>query len=288
MTESKKPVKGKGVSHSFVEQLERFAVHLLPPAAVHVEYETPCWVALYTFGQAVLELYPKAESARRLNLQHDTIVLVEPGVAIRLSDEMPTEWLQLSIKPEHLAAAAERASLDGDAWTVPCASPIADPGVAAVCHEMRRVVLAGPVCEPGYLGALADALVARLVALSRHGDDAPGASESLSPYKLRTALRLIEECLDQNSSVERLAEAVGLSRAHFSRAFKKSTGETPARFIMRRRVVRARELLSDPLLSLAEIAQLTGFSSQAHFTAAFKNDMQVTPGRYREALLGAR
>ena len=194
----------------------------------------------------------------------------------------------MSIQPHHLAAAAERASRDGGRWTVQCSIPIADPGITAVCHEIRRLLLAGPDCEPGYLGALADALVARLVALSQHPDDSPSSSESLSPYKLRMAMRLIEELLDHDCSVERLAEAVGLSRAHFSRAFKKSTGKAPARFIMRRRVVKARELLSDITLSLAEIAHLTGFSSQAHFTAAFKNDMQVTPGRYRETLLGFR
>lgn len=282
------PIAGKVSSPLFVEHLDRFAVHLLPPAAVHVEYETPCWVALYAFGQAIVELSPQRASVRRLDLHHDMIIAVEPGVAVRLLDEIPTEWLQVSIQPHHLAAAAERASRDGRGWAVQCSIPIADPGIAAVCHEMRRLVLAGPACEPGYLGALADALVARLVALSQHLDDSPSSSESLSPYKLRMAMRLIEKLLDQDCSVERLAEAVGLSRAHFSRAFKKSTGETPARFIMRRRIVKARELLSDQTLSLAEVAQLTGFSSQAHFTAAFRNDMQVTPGRYREALLGSR
>lgn len=282
------PIAGKVSSPLFVEHLDRFAIHLLPPAAFHVEYETRCWVALYTFGQAIVELSPKKASVRRLDLHHDMIIVVEPGVAVRLLDEMPTEWLQVSIQPHHLAAAAERASRDGRAWTVQCSVPIADPGIAAVCHEMRRLVLAGPDCESGYLGALADALVARLVALSQHLDDLPSSSESLSPYKLRMAMRLIEELLDQDCSVERLAETVGLSRAHFSRAFKKSTGETPARFIMRRRVVKARELLSDNTLSLAEIAHLTGFSSQAHFTAAFKSDIQVTPGRYRETVLGFR
>lgn len=274
-------------SQAFVEHLGHVAVHLLPPLAAEVAYQSPCWVAFYSFGRAAMLLSAPQASERRLQLAHDSLVVVGPGVAVRLLDETPTEWLQLSIQPPHLAAAAQRATPEGLPWTVQFGSPIADPGVAAVCHEMRRVVLAGPVCEPGYLGALADALIARVVALSRHQDDAPSSPESLSPYKLRQVLRLIDESLDQWVSVEGLAEAAGLSRAHFSRAFKKSTGETPARFVMRRRVVKARELLADPRLSLNEVAQMTGFSSQAHFTTAFKNELKVTPGRYREALLSS-
>ena len=74
-----------------------------------------------------------------------------------------------------------------------------------------------------------------------------------------------------------------LSRSHFSRAFQRMTGDPPLRFIIKRRICRARDLLSSDKGSLAEIAARTGFSSQAHLSTVFRKEVGTTPARYGAA-----
>jgi len=70
-------------------------------------------------------------------------------------------------------------------------------------------------------------------------------------------------------------------RIHFARAFKAATGTPPHRYLTDRRIGRAETMIAEGRLSLAEIADVCGFSSQAHFTRWFKRIMGVTPGIYR-------
>jgi len=68
----------------------------------------------------------------------------------------------------------------------------------------------------------------------------------------------------------------------FARAFKAATGSAPHRYLTDRRIGRARALLAEGRLPLAEIAEVCGFSSQPHFTYWFKRLVGTTPGAYRE------
>jgi AraC-like DNA-binding protein len=61
-----------------------------------------------------------------------------------------------------------------------------------------------------------------------------------------------------------------LSSGYFSRAFKRESGFSPHQWLMKRRVVRAKGLLREPRLKLAEIAQICGFADQSHFTRVFR------------------
>jgi AraC family transcriptional regulator len=83
--------------------------------------------------------------------------------------------------------------------------------------------------------------------------------------------------------VTELAACAGLSPYHFARAFKRSTGESPHAFVLRRRIIRARQALAEGL-PLAETAALCGFSSQSHFTERFRAQTGITPGRFLRQL----
>ncbi|MDX2602075.1 helix-turn-helix domain-containing protein [Streptomyces caniscabiei] len=91
-------------------------------------------------------------------------------------------------------------------------------------------------------------------------------------------------------SAERVAAAIGVSARHLSRVFRDS-GVTPARYILDRRLARAREQLTDPgsrHLTVAEIAHRWGFASQAHFTRVFRAHYGRTPGETRPPRAPAR
>src|SRR5262245_48325912 len=74
-----------------------------------------------------------------------------------------------------------------------------------------------------------------------------------------------------------MAQAVELSPAHFSRMFRKSTGETPHQFFLRQRVERAKEMLRSAQGRVLDVAVACGFKSQQHFAQA--SVMCVGPAR---------
>jgi AraC family transcriptional regulator len=97
-------------------------------------------------------------------------------------------------------------------------------------------------------------------------------------------LDFIEANLQESIGLDDLAHAAGLSANHFLRVFKLATGETPYHFLRARRLERARQLLADNAMPLAELALECGFANQAHFTAAFSRELGISPGRYRRAV----
>ncbi|WP_246665097.1 AraC family transcriptional regulator [Neorhizobium sp. P12A] len=103
----------------------------------------------------------------------------------------------------------------------------------------------------------------------------------LTPWQLRRARDTIDARLDQEVSLAQLASDCGLSTSHFARAFARSTGTPPHRWLMQRRVDRAKELMLTGA-PLAEIAVMCGFSDQSHLTRVFSQTTGMTPGRWRE------
>jgi PAS domain S-box-containing protein len=110
------------------------------------------------------------------------------------------------------------------------------------------------------------------------------ARGGLSQPQVRRILRLIEERLPEKISVKEMAREAGLSESHFSRTFKRITGETPHQFALRLRLERASAALArHSVTSIADVAAECGFFDQAHLTREFRKKFGITPG---EALSG--
>jgi len=111
-------------------------------------------------------------------------------------------------------------------------------------------------------------------------------SGGLSPLQERRAKELLLSRLDGEIGVGDLARECGLSKSHFSRAFKSSVGQPPHRWLLAQRIERACRLLLDSTEPLAAIATRTGFADQSHFTAAFVRATGTSPGQWRRARRG--
>ena len=83
--------------------------------------------------------------------------------------------------------------------------------------------------------------------------------------------------------VDDMARAAGLSRAHFSREFKKAFGESPRSYLLTRRLERAAALLRNTDRSIADICLSVGLTSLGSFTTSFKRNFGLTPTEYRAA-----
>jgi AraC-like DNA-binding protein len=81
--------------------------------------------------------------------------------------------------------------------------------------------------------------------------------------------------------VEHMADAAGLSRAHFSREFRRVFGESPHAYLLTRRLERAAALLRNTDRSVTEICFSVGLRSVGSFTTSFKRTYGVTPSAYR-------
>jgi len=159
-------------------------------------------------------------------------------------------------------------------------SYVRDHAIADILNLLFEEVELGGVSSRLYIDSLAHALTVRFLFLGEPTGRARGPA-TLTRRKLSRVQELIESRLDADLTLQELAAAVGYSRSHFLRAFHATTGLTPHRYVLNRRVARARRLLAETDLSIAQVAYRCGFSSQAHLTLAFRKVCGLTPGQYR-------
>jgi AraC-like DNA-binding protein len=103
----------------------------------------------------------------------------------------------------------------------------------------------------------------------------------LAPGALRRVREYIDQHLTGKLPTQVLANVAGLSSGHFNRAFKQSTGSSPHRYVMTRRIAAATELLMRTSRALAEIALDVGFADQSHFCRAYVGVTGETPSSCR-------
>lgn len=103
----------------------------------------------------------------------------------------------------------------------------------------------------------------------------------LSPWQERTAKELILANLHGEISLDTLARACRLSRAHFAKAFRASMGMPPHRWMVLQRVELAKHYLARGTMPLGEIAQMCGFADQSHFTRTFGRVVGAAPAAWR-------
>ncbi len=138
--------------------------------------------------------------------------------------------------------------------------------------------------DPRYIQTLGAALAIHLT--RKYSMQGPPRSASRRPVArpgLAPVLAYIEQKMDERLTLSTLASVARLSLFAFVRRFKGATGLPPHRYLIRRRVERAKVLLTDAALSIADVALRCGFGDQSAFTTAFRRVTQQTPRAFRDS-----
>lgn len=216
------------------------------------------------------------------------VCVVPSGQPFGASLEGETECLAIYLDPALVARAATEAAPRGRVEVV-ARSRRRDPVVSSVGLALLKEL--GSEAPGGrlYAESLANVLAVHLL---RHYT-AQGAGQAqhfvggLSGRRLRRVLAFIADNHGRDLSLDDLATEAAMSTFHFAREFKRATGTTPHQHLIRLRVERAKALLEESELPLAEVGLRTGFSHQSHFTRLFRRLTGTTPHSYRLSTRGA-
>jgi AraC family transcriptional regulator len=103
----------------------------------------------------------------------------------------------------------------------------------------------------------------------------------LAPWQIRRACDYIEANLANDPSIAALSQECGISASYFAHAFRASIGMTPHQWMTKRRIQRAKLILSQTTQSLAEISLICGFVDQSHLGRHFLKHEGISPARWR-------
>lgn len=208
--------------------------------------------------------------------------LSPPGLAMPVEVPEPYEVRVLAIEAPRLEAHFCAVGAPGAAPLVPLVDTMVlrDPGIEALLQRFWAEATASDPVARLLAEGMTATLAGCLLRLAGYRAQEPSPL-ALAPRRLRRALDLIEARLAEDIGLDDIAEAAGLSPHHFSRAFRAATGMPPYRYLTHQRIARARRLIEETGLSLAQIAFECGFGSQGQFTATFTRLVGISPGRWR-------
>ena len=209
----------------------------------------------------------------------------------------PSQWemqdendatLLLSLPQTLLRAVANDYGLDAARMEILNRFQIRDSELEVLCWAMKREMDFGYRSGRLYLDGLALAAASRLV--TRHSSIVKPAgerNEGLGGRRLKKVLSLIEDQLAEDLSLDQIAAVAGVSASHLNTLFRMSMGVPVHQYLIQRRVERAKALLMQDGLSMAEIAQAAGFAHQSHMARHMRRLLGMPPRAMKRLLAEA-
>lgn len=250
------------------------------------------------------------------------ISTVEAGDSFHVSSQLiavrkSTLWRGSDLLWDSSRVEGDLSILDrGQRWTIEQSSPfdtvrfgLPEKEVERFALENGRPGFEGFVCQPGTVDYIAKGLSLAVLPSLENPSSAnlmfleqvvlamlthltqsygglhfpPRQPGVLAAWQERRATEFLASHLNIPFSITTLAAECGLSRSYFIKAFRATFGNTPYKWLMEYRLLRAKDMLKDEV-SLAEVAAACGFSDQSHFTRTFTAATGASPGAWRKKL----
>jgi AraC family transcriptional regulator len=157
-----------------------------------------------------------------------------------------------------------------------------DPVIQEVATRLAQEAQSGFPSERPYAESACEFLAHHIIHSYSTLSAPPRAAGGLPGRRLKAILDYIEENLERPIALRQLGELAGISIRHFERAFRQAIGVPPHTYVVRKRVARAQNLLlSEPGLTIDEIAMRAGFSSSSHLSSTFHRRTGYSPTAFR-------
>ncbi|MDN4984099.1 AraC family transcriptional regulator [Bradyrhizobium arachidis] len=254
-----------GALHDVVEPMTDHVIMTYPTGVQRLERRNGKSLAIGTARSGVVTIIPAGSSSR-----WDI-----PGFV---------DVIQLYLPQAALARIASEASMPAPGDLLERTGH-PDPVVSGLLMSAADVLEGNAALDHLFRQQLTDVLATRILA------EHTGQSSTfelvvggLSPHALRRAIERLRSDCDTDVSLAVLASDAGLSRFHFCRAFKESTGLSPHAWLRQQRLDQAMNMLRDSDASIAAIAAQLGYASQTAFAAAFKKLTGETPSDWRRRM----
>jgi len=210
------------------------------------------------------------------------VTVIPAGSSSRWDIQLPLNVVQLYLPHATLERIAGEANIAGpDELLERTAHP--DPITSRLLMSAADVLEGSAALDALFRQQLTDLLATRL--LAAYTGAAPVAFQpvigGLSPSALRRAIERMRSDSDADVSLGALASDAGLSRFHFCRAFKESTGLSPHAWLRQHRLEQAMNMLRDTDASVVSVAAALGYGSQTAFAAAFRKLTGEAPSSWR-------
>lgn len=212
-----------------------------------------------------------------------TTVLGLPGDAFDGDMRDRVDVMLFLMTPAFVAATFERLDIPSADAALRDLPPRQDLGLLDAGSRLVRAMGDDLDGDELYCDLLVEAMVNRI--LCQHATVPAGRMpyrETLSPAKLRRLIDFICANLSGRLRLADLADVAGLSQAHLARGFRRATGMSLHRYVLQRRLERARDLLSRPGNSPRAVARRCGFADSAHLSKAYKKAFGTPPSRSRK------
>jgi len=210
------------------------------------------------------------------------VTVIPAGSSSRWDIHLPLNVVQLYLPHATLERIAGEANMAGPGELLErTAHP--DPITSRLLMSAADVLEGSAALDALFRQQLTDLLATRL--LAAYTGAAPVAFQpvigGLSPNALRRAIERMRSDSDADVSLGALASDAGLSRFHFCRAFKESTGLSPHAWLRQHRLEQAMNMLRDTDASVVSVAAALGYGSQTAFAAAFRKLTGEAPSSWR-------
>jgi AraC family transcriptional regulator len=235
-----------------------------------------------TLGSGSLEAGPRRSEMTRVTFNAGEMGLFPRHMEVWVG-AADQGRLILNISKEALMAACDGTSSEVE-LRPKCR--LVDARVSALVAAVNAERIAGFPSGNLFLDSVEQALAAALV--DRYAVRRPSVQRcrgGLAPARLRRVTELMHAKIEEELTLDEMAQCAGLSMAHFSEMFRKSTGESPRQFLLRQRVERAKEMLRASETRVLDVAVACGFKTQQHFARVFRRICGASPTEYRYEVL---
>jgi AraC family transcriptional regulator len=261
--------------------------HSTPPCVISQHTHIENFLHVVLRGSVKCEVRTRGKSLRFFAHPGTTFILPR-GTVDEVRWDGPVHRVAAAIHPSLLIGATDEAAQQSDVeltehWN------LTDPHITAVLRTLTTDLAHGSPAGQLFGESLANALAVYL--LRRHAVRRVAPAEyrgGLPGYRLKRVLDYIGDNLAEDLSLSQLSALVGMSPHYFAELFTKSTGQTPHRYVLTQRIVRAKEALCDPGRSVIEAGLDAGFQNPSHFARVFRKFVGTSPSRFQSEVRSGR